>query len=396
MKKIKKIASLAMAFGLLFSCFGCKEDGGETESSSSSGEVVTTSKTAPVLLYDFEDWKPSFHLIRTDSYASITRSDEYAKTGKYSAKLIPGGGPSGANPTFSLPLNSTVFDFAHNILDYRSISFGFYNPQEEDVEVMLTLGNITKNFDLAPGWNDVEYMIEHNFLNIFVDYFEDVDTLKVAFKNNPECMYGDLSKSVVVYLDDITLNPVLEPVELVDISTTRKYEILDFEELYQEYVMESYAWETATKPTYRALDYRKGELPAGVYPTHGNRVLEITQQPGDLKFNNDGYPEVIIPQYVVKNACSLLTEEELENAYICFDVYNVDFSYFFDIFFGDIPQWGFEVKKGQWRTKKMRLADCINLETDKLSNGCKIRLVTAERMQKEVVYLDNVRLEVIK
>ena len=376
-----------MALGLLVSCFGC--DNGKPDASEQE-----TSKE-PVLLYDFEEWRPNFHAIRPSNFGSITRSSDYAKSGKYSAKLIPGGNTRQDSPYFTLPLASTVYDFAHNVLNYRSIGISFYNPMEKNVEVTVQISTIGKTFSLNPGWNNIEYIIEHNFLNVFIDYFEDITSLRIQFNNNPECARGDLTSSDVVYLDDIVLNPVLSPVTLVDIKTTRKYEIIDFEELYQEYVMEYYAWEPITAPTFKVLDYRKGELPEGIYPTHGNRLLQITLNPGDGII--DTFPRIIIPDYLVKNACALLTEEELENAYICYDILNINYSPHIDRYWGKVKENGPALPIGEWVTFKKKLADCINLESEKLSDGCgDVIISTREGTKQQVLLLDNVRFEIIK
>ncbi len=388
---LKKLLTFTMALGMTFSLAACGE---ETPASSTATE--TEKSTESVLLYDFEWYRTSFHPIRISDFGKIERSADYAKSGTYSAKLLPGGNVRGTTPSFNMPLQSNVYDFAYNMIDYRSISCSVYNAEEEAVNMTMGLICSTqvapKTFALQPGWNDIEYVIEHNFLNVFIDYFEDISSFYFAFENSGE---RDLTNSDVLYLDDIILNPVLKAVELQDIKTLKKYEILDFEDLWQDYVMEYFAWEPATRPIFEGIDYRKGEFPEGAYPSHGNRALKATFQVGDGIKNT--WPEMIVPDYIVKNACSALTEEELENAYICYDLYNVSMQGHIDRRYGDVTQWGPGLANGEWTTLKFKLTDCVDTEVNKLSDGCgDLDIILGESVGTEqVVLLDNVRLEVI-
>ena len=126
MKKIvEKILSLTMALGMAFSITACGDE------NASSAPAAEEKSTESVLLYDFEWYRTSFQPIRISNFGKISKSADYAKSGSYSAKLLPGGNTRGSTPYFNMPLQSNVYDFSYNVIDYRSISCSVFNAEEE-------------------------------------------------------------------------------------------------------------------------------------------------------------------------------------------------------------------------------------------------------------------------
>ena len=134
-----------------------------------------------VVLCDFEEWKPDFSKLRIGGdFGKITRSEEYVTSGKYSAKLQPGGPYASSAPYFTVPLTSKMYGYKYVMSDYVAITAKFYNAEQEDVsmEIGLTFTNygnkVPTKYTLKPGWNDVTYVINHNVIQMFNGSMEGV------------------------------------------------------------------------------------------------------------------------------------------------------------------------------------------------------------------------------
>lgn len=368
-----------------------------------------------IVLCDFEQWKPDFSTLRIGGdFGKVTRSTEYVASGKYSAKLQPGGPYSSSAPYFTLPLTSRLYGFKYVMTDYVAITGKFYNAHQKDVsmEVGLTFskfGNkMPVKYTLKPGWNDISYVINHNLIQMFNGSMEGVSN--VFFRFEPS-LSRDINDSDVIYADDIIIHGAqteIEPLNLVKLSPL---EICDFERPYQEYIMSSWVYQE-TPPDYRIVDVREGQLPKGVYPTSGNCCLEMT-----LHSRSDGYqayPQGIITNNVVAKAINALTAEEKDMAYIVMDVYPYTTHFMFDWGFKDSVSGGtsnlqpcdvifngFFAGKGEWTTCRLKLTDIVRKNDDDepvsdfINNPSEIRFVWASFFDgvDRIVYLDNVRIE---
>ncbi len=369
-----------------------------------------------VVLCNFEQWKPDFSTIRIGGdFGKITRSEEHVSSGKYSAKLQPGGPYSSSSPCFTIPLTSRIYGFKYVMSDYVAITGKFYNAEQENVnmEVGLTFseyGNkMPTSYILKPGWNDITYVINHNLIQMFNGSMEGVS--KVFFRFEPS-LSRDINDSNVIYADDIILRGAQTEIEPLDLVQLSPYEICDFERPYQEYVMSSWVYQEVP-PDYRIVDVREGQLPTGVFPSSGNCCMEIV-----MHQRTDGYqayPQAIITDNVVAKAVNSLTAEEKERAYIAFDLYSYSTGFPFQTGFKDSVSGGISelqpcdclynaeyAVKGKWITCKYKLTEIDTSvgkqnrhDSDFVNNPYEIRFVWADFFSggDRIVYLDNVRIE---
>jgi hypothetical protein len=369
-----------------------------------------------VVLCDFEEWKPDFSTIRIGgNFGRVTRSEEFVSSGKYSAKLQPGGPYDSSTPYFTVPLTSKLYGYKYIMSDYSAITAKFYNKQQEDIAMFMGLsftsyGNkMPVKYTLKPGWNDITYMINHNIIQMFNGSMEGV--VAVFFQFEPS-LSKDINDSNVIYADDIILRGAQTPIEVYDLVKLSPLEICDFERPYQEYVMSSWVYQSLA-PDYKIVDIREGELPAGIIPTSGNCCLKIT-----MHSRTDGYqayPQAIITENVVAKAINSLTEEEKQRAYIVFDIYAYTTHFTFDLGFKDSVTGGMHSLepndsvfyttpsyKGAWTTYKYKLTDIDQprengrwAKSDFVNNPKEIRFIWADFFDGEdrVVYLDNVHIE---
>ena len=391
-------------------------------SATFSSPVTVTADNKPftpkedVVLCDFEEWKPDFSTLRIGGdFGKITRSEEYVTSGKYSAKLQPGGPYASSAPYFTVPLTSKMYGFKYVMSDYVAITAKFYNAQQEDVamEIGLTFINygnkVPTKYTLKPGWNDVTYVINHNVIQMFNGSMEGVSKVFFQFKPSES---RDINDSNVFYVDDIVLRAAQTKIEPIDLVRLSPLEICDFERPYQEYVMSSWVYQESP-PDYKIVDIREGQLPSGVVPTSGNCCLQIT-----MPVRTDGYqayPQAIITDNVVAKAINSLTAEEKERAYIAFDIYAYTTTFTFDLGFKDSVGngisdlqpcdsifWTSPSYKGSWTTYKYKLTDIDAPRTSgQLNEGCdftnnpkEIRFIWANFFDMDrIIYLDNVRIE---
>lgn len=408
---MKKILGFAMACAtLLLATF-------PMSATKVTAEDSTFTPKADAILCDFEEWKPDFSTIKIGGdFGKITRSAEYVASGKYSAKLQPGGAYTSSQPTFYIPLVSKLYELKYIMSDYVAITGKFYNAGQKDVAMQIGLSfdkfgkQMPTKYTLKPGWNTITYVINHNIILMFNGSMEGVSS--VFFQFDPS-LSRDINDSNVIYADDIILRGAQTEVEPVDLVKLSPLEICDFERPYQEYVMSSWVYQELP-PSYKILDVREGELPAGVIPTSGNCCLQMT-----MPMRTDGYqayPQAIITSKVVEKAINALTDEEKQRAYISLDIYAYTTNFSFDLGFKDSVGDGinslqpcdslFYVSpsyKGQWTTYTYKLTDIdaprangiVKDDCDFTNNPYEIRFIWADFFTggDRIIFIDNVRIE---
>lgn len=402
--KMKRILAYIMIGVLCISSLtGCKGTEG-------SGKDTVTD----VLLYDFEDYDRNFQLMRVMSYfgaVDVNEDAQYVKSGTTSALLQPLGYHSTMrNNTFTglkaesclyLPLSSGKFEFDYsNSAKIREISMAMYNANEEDVPVYVSLiyekNAVTLSdpveFVLEPGWNDVFYVPDYSL---------------IAMKNDLQSCYGialsferagsrERQDAPKIYLDDVRLKvSETEAVPETEI-TLAENEVCDFEQLYQEYVMQSSFLDKALRPDMKvvtAADY-------GIAASSGRRVLRVVLKPTDC-IDGTIYDGIYLTQAVM-DAVGFQTLEDSDR--FCFDLYNdSDVVMDLPITFRTTKDSGYKVchfyvSPKQWTTFRIRMDDLDALwEEDERTyrdNPGEIHLEWGEFTGDErVFYLDNFRIE---
>ncbi|MBE5753421.1 MAG: hypothetical protein E7343_05090 [Clostridiales bacterium] len=375
-----------------------------------------SAENKEVVLCDFEKMNPDVTNLRVgDGLWSLTRSTEYATSGKYSLKVVPGAYFDNSVPYFIVPLTSAYYGFNYNVSEYISMTAKVYNEKTTNVKMKVGISTtamgrcLSTEYELSPGWNDVLYSFNHSLIMMYNGSLEDIPGIYFEFTS---CGTRNLADSDVVYIDEIKLNPLDGEVKITDVVKLDPYEICDFEKSYQQYVI---GWDVYadTPPETKIVDVRKGELPDGVLPTSGFRCLQVETHPRTS--GSATYPKLILKNYVIEKAVKALTEEEKQRAYICLDIYSKDVTWNFDTGFIDSKNgamnslqiattlfWGPTCPKGEWKHVRYKLTD---IDAPKGDKGSK----TAEFMQypdsmclswpdyftgeNRTFYLDNVRIE---
>ena len=320
---MKKLLAVLLAAASAALCVGLSACGNGEETVQGQEEV---------LLYDFEDYDRNFQLMRVMSYFGAVDKNEqaqYVKSGTASALLRPLGWHSTMiNNTYTgikaesclyIPLSSVRYDFDYtDASKLEQISFSMYNAEEEDLSLYLGLifeKNATEvsdltEFALKPGWNDVFYLLDHDVLALNYD-LSSCFGLAMTFDRVGS---HELADAPMLYLDDIRIRTLAEPVQTQDFIQLDEGEICDFEKLYQTYMVKSDMYDKALRPDIdivTASDY-------GITAPSGSKVLRVAMKPKNM-IDGTIYDKVYLTESLVA-AAGLDTASE--DARIVFWVYN--------------------------------------------------------------------------
>lgn len=392
---MKKLLSIILSAFILCTAAGAfAACGGE--------EQTQAPQPRDVVLADFETWAPSFQLMRLiNGFGKVTRNsdEQFVRSGEYSAKLQPLGyyaqttSPYLYFPTYSLRFGRDETDFR----SAESISASMYcaQPQGEvTVGLIVSIASVYSaervqetTFALKQGWNDIRYEIDLNILNIAYDVTL-IQGVSFAFENAGS---RDLADAPVYYMDDVVLHRAAENRELTDLVELGKYEICDFERLYQQYVISPSVDNPDCMPDIAVVT---GE--DGVAPSSGSKMLKIVTYPGSTR--EGSWPRITIPEKIMQRVFSSLTEEEKARGSVAFDVYNASDTpkIFYPEFYSeggkDWDAHSFTSNPGRWVTFSVPISE-LNQRTVEMSGFWKI--AWAEYLgEAQTFYFDNFRIEV--
>ncbi len=313
-------------------------------------DIQNTDQPKKVLMNGFELFDRDIQLIRV--FNEFGRLDEnkdkqFVRSGESSLKITPlGSRVSTANPFFLLPTFSLRFpevafgDFSK----VDSISFWFYNNEEENVNVGVGFGAgvltesttdrrdyINKTnveyFSLSHGWNYIEYTVEPAYLALQGLNIKEVYGVVLEFDY---VQSHQLADSPEVYLDDVYLSYLgqekTNALEIeVEKGTTAEgnayWQISDFEnplEAYYYYYHYKYPAPASAHPVMKAV--YAGDYDA--ITTKGTQALLIQKKHGGNKY---GWPTVRIHEKVMKAVFAEIGEDirkNPQNYALKFDVYN--------------------------------------------------------------------------
>ena len=247
MKKLCLIVALICVFGAVPFAGGC------------AGQNTDTYAVTEETFYDFEEYYRNFHLIKllnTFGAVSENRDKTYVSQGERSAKLQPLGNPADTvKPRILFPAYATGHDF--NFMDvtkYRSLVGSFYNAEEENVSVEIGFTtslfvseqwsdyvSVTpaEKYVLKPGWNEITYLIPHDFLAIFYDLTQ-MHGVYFQFENAGSYNRDD---APVIYVDNLRFQRLSEPyvpenaIRQTADEAAGVWEIASFEEEAQRYAI---------------------------------------------------------------------------------------------------------------------------------------------------------------
>ena len=189
-------------------------------STGKSAPAVKASTQSEVLLADFEEWAPDFQTLRIrNEFGSINvnKDSAYVKSGKQSAALTVVGSKKDTKPLFFANTVSTWFGYDYSDFSrIESVSAWFYNAS--DTEEKLHVGLITDipsieqadlqkydTFTLKPGWNEVVYEPDMNYIisSVGEDSYRGIQGVYFMFDNPHAATKADGKR---FYVDDVTLH----------------------------------------------------------------------------------------------------------------------------------------------------------------------------------------------
>lgn len=194
-----------------------------------------------VAFASYESWQDGFYNINMmDGFGRITRSDEQAHGGSYSAKLQPLGSVTDPSaPYFYYPMQMEGEEGYHyaDFSKLEKVSFFMYNAEAEEREVQLAIVasisdvystdyKVVGTYSLAPGtWTEIEYQPDYEALQDLCD-ITNVAGLGFVFENQNSSSVTD---APVLYLDDLTLSVSEEPLAEIRTSEPGRGEVQSFD-----------------------------------------------------------------------------------------------------------------------------------------------------------------------
>ena len=229
----KKMKSILMASVFCLTAFSavaaCGKSGGDNTSDTNRpapGEVGGLMDGDKTLMNGFEMFDRDIQLIRVINDFGVlddNTNEHFVRSGKHSLKISPlGHRMHNANPYFVLPTTSILYEEVSfgDFSDVETISFWFYNNEEEAVNVGIGFGkNLLYNststdrrdmiqkttmeyYSLQHGWNYIEYTMEPAYLALQELVIEEVYGVAIEFDYVESHKLVD---SPEVYLDDVCL-----------------------------------------------------------------------------------------------------------------------------------------------------------------------------------------------
>lgn len=405
---MKKIINYLLLIVMLGGCaatfFGC-------------GGAPVPSDNLTVTIADFEEWAPGFQLMKLmDNFGAVTVNEnaEFVKEGKRSAKLQPTGGYSQKTmPWLWFPLTSELFDY--NYADWtrvEAILFDIYNDQSDERRIEIgamtgytdiTSANKLKGavYFLNPGWNRIAYVIDQSFINLMYDVTF-IPGFYIGFDN---AGVRDKDDAPVYYLDNLCVRTRPQPVEVKDLIVLDEFEICDFEKSYQRNIVSASVQNLECMPELGVVS----AAVEGITATGGEMVLKLVTKPANSQ-PLDKWDKFIIPEKVLqKSKLTRLTDGEIGEYQLSFDVYAKDFAsgVHFQSYGAGGTNFLHSVKKegetesvwdsstvlGEWKTVSIPLTDM----GDNAKNPGDICVSWAEYFGRgeAVYYFDNFRIEKI-
>lgn len=474
MKNFKKWISIALSALFALAMVACGKKVDETETETSIKPLTKIENEYRVELVNFEQWNPDFSQIRVlTNFGKVSRNRDinYVKSGKYSAKLQPVGGiHKYLKPAMYYPFVSEYYDFNYQDFTYVDrVEFWLYN--DDDRQQPVNVGLVSKIIDvdtvqkfpaetfyLQPkSWNLVTYYVDFSTMNITQNVSQNamlsVQGVYMEFESSGD---ADVNKAPVYYLDDINLYYKEQPNTLKDTAQILKfthkegsdvYELCDFEQVYQKYVLSTYVPNPKCVPTLSIVKAEEENID-GFLASSGMHVLKVEMKGGD-KYKGS-HTEIGLSGKVVRafydqfvydydTQTPIIPVEELKNYYLAYDVYcasDVEAGYYFANFLYDSQDkthartWNapsITIRKGEWVTWSWSLYDIANKTSsrnddkntsiqkaykdyeksydaftekfgaagygDRITNAGQIRIIYPEFTgENRVMYIDNIRM----
>ena len=162
-----------------------------------------------------------------------------------------------------------------------------------------------------------------------------------------------------MYIDDIKLNRIAEQATVVDLVQLKPYEICDFEDAWQSYIV-SWSGNSLITPDLEVVG-RQENSDRIITPTSGNSMLHVHLRAGSAVQGSLNY--INIPQRLMQEAFEKITSEEIERGYLMFDVYNdggaptIFYPQFYNSQGALVVAYDFTSQTNQWVTFRVKLSE---------------------------------------
>lgn len=205
-----------------------------TENNSRRGTIINFAT--------YESWDEGFsYLSIMDGFGRVTKSDEQAHGGKYSAKVQPLGShtDSATKPFFYYPMKiegDGGFDYSDFAM-LNSVSFSVYNAEPEALSfefcIIASISDIegadckavqTVTAD-SGKWTDVTYRPDYDALQNMCDV-SNIAGIAFRFEN---CNSADIASAPVLYFDDVQLSLSDTPNVIIQESEPARGEMQSFD-----------------------------------------------------------------------------------------------------------------------------------------------------------------------
>lgn len=200
-----------------------------------------SDKETQKMFATYETWQDGFYNINMmDGFGRITRSDEQAHGGSYSAKLQPlGSHTDGSSPYFYYPMQMEGTG-GYNYTDFsklENVTFWMYNAEKEEVTfdfcIVASVADVygtdyksVKTCTLAPEqWTQITYAPDYNALQDTCD-ITNVAGIAFLFEN---CNSADIADAPVLYLDDLSISAADHPLAEIKTSAPERGEMQSFD-----------------------------------------------------------------------------------------------------------------------------------------------------------------------
>ncbi len=315
---------------LLLNCFAC------LVACNDNSDIIEGQSNIEVL-YDFETTDRNLYQIKPHmnfGAIGINKDPQYVSEGTKSYKLEPIGLiNTTCKPLLVFPTYSTDFDYDFmDFTQFKSVLIDFYNAESKEVKVDVGLAlsaaqytraeswlttSTEEVYTLKPGWNTINYVIQHDLINIRKS-IKEVYGVYIAFANSLSMYAKD---APTIYVDNIRLERLSTPhainskFELECDEQNGIFEIASFEKEWQKY----FVWVSRDRTRWMQPDI---EL---YNPMLGDEIGNV------LKFNTRNqavdyptFPTTVVSSEMVKQALANAKKngKTTDSYWFCMDVYN--------------------------------------------------------------------------
>ncbi len=399
---MKKIISLFVSALLclgVMGAAGCSSKDSQ-EPSTPTVEVEASSKIDKVNPFDSQRQLSSLQMFGYLGKAELNKDENYIKEGEGSMKVTVDANPiSNESPFFYQGLDQTPISRGNfTNFDYVShVVMETYNAQETDSRIGLRLiykydswgdtkQSIITWFDLKPGWNTIEYVPGREYINLNGDGIRFVESIALVFERGTE--------DTVYYLDDLRQYRTNIPPSTI-IKQLAENEICSFDHKWQSMSLGNLYWVSAKMQPIVEFNVN----PA--YTATGNGGSLKLTFPADSK-DDISWPGVIIPSATLETIDFSVYDD---NDVLCVDAYTPEdkqvdsFTILLlgpntTLFFQDNQR----LKAGAWTQYRISVGDIRKMDSSSLvdfEDLDAIEFTVSGRTREQVVYFDNVRMEVI-